>query len=131
MSVLERWRERRRLGSESVSAVIVVPFFLVLIFLVLQVGMFWHANNVAHAAASAAYNEARLEGAGRADGEAAAWQVLSRSDSAVGQVRVVVVRTQERVVVIVSGRGPSVVPFWEGPQIEQEVSGPTERWIGR
>lgn len=126
-----RWRLGRRGGSESVSAVILVPLFLLLIFLVVQVGMFWHANNVAHSAASAAYNEARLDGAGRSDGEAAANQVLSRSEGSVRQPKVSVSRTAERAVAAVSGRGPSLVPFWDGPTIHQEVSGPTERWIGR
>lgn len=116
-------------GSQSVQGVVIVPLFLLLVFLAIQVGMYWHANNVAHAAASAAYNEARLEGAGRTAGEGAAQQVLSRSDNAIKGASVSVVRTPNEVRATVRGKGLTVVPFWEGPAISQEVSGPTERWI--
>lgn len=124
-----KWGEQG--GAHTVETVLLVPSFFLLIFLAIQIGLFWNANNVAHSAASAAYNEARLEGASAGAGDAAARSLLAKHNSPVEGLQVKINRAGESVTATVTGRGPSIVPFWEGPKIQQQVSGPTERWIQR
>ena len=118
-------------GSSPVSAVLIIPVFLSLVFGLVQVGMMYHAQNVAHAAAAAAYNAARLEDSSEASGHRAAADLLGRHGTSLSTSRVTVHRGATSVSVTVTGRAPTLVPLWSGPAIAQEVSGPTERWISR
>ncbi|MGO3089935.1 MAG: TadE/TadG family type IV pilus assembly protein [Galactobacter sp.] len=131
-----RWCEclrwcRSRVGSVPVEAVVIVPLFLAVAFTAIQVGMYFHAKNVAHSAASAGYNESRLEGAQAGDGSGAARNVLGRNSGALKSPGVSVSKGGQSVSVTVTGRGPSLVPFWSGPQITETVSGPNEKWVSR
>lgn len=118
-------------GQSSVSQILLMPIFLMMIFGIVQIGMIYHANNVAHAAADAAYNAARLDGASAASGRAAAGTFLDGYGTTFNAGSVNVNRSAADVEVVVTGKAPSIVPLWDGLTIHQEVSGPTERWISR
>jgi Flp pilus assembly protein TadG len=114
-----------------VEAVVIVPLLLAIALTAIQVAMFFHAKNVAHSAASAGYNEARLEGASTGDGATAARGVLGRNSGSLKGAGISVTRGADSASVTVTGHGPSLVPLWAGPRITQTVSGPSEKWVNR
>lgn len=118
-------------GEASVQNLFLLPVLLLLLFTIVQFGMIYHANNVASAAATAAYNAARLDGGTASAGHAAAATYLSGHGNTFSSGNVQISRTSEDVSVVVTGNAPMLVPLWAGPEIRQEVSGPTERWISR
>ena len=118
-----------RKGQNAVQNVYIYPAFFALVFIIIQLGLVYNANNVAHAAAEAAYTATRLEGGTEAHGRTAANEVLAGQGAFFGSGSVSLTRTPTQVRVTVQGHAPSLVPFWDGPSINQEVSGPTERWV--
>jgi hypothetical protein len=100
-------------------------------FGIIQGSMWYQAQNVAHAAASAAYNSARVNNGTPGSGQAAGFDVISNQGSTLGGASVAVSRAVNQVSVTVTGQAPTLVPGWGGPQVSQTVSGPTERWVNR
>lgn len=115
-------------GSASVEAVVIIPFVFLLIFAIIQGVVVLQAGNVAQAAASTAYNSARLYDSTAADGIAAGNATAAQAGSIISDVTVSVTRTRTTVTVTVTGKGATLLPGYT-TDIERTVSGPTERWV--
>ncbi len=115
-------------GSMSVEAILIVPAFLLIFFGVVQGVISLQANNVASAAATVAYNSARLYDATTADGVTAGNTSLTQAGTILSGTQVTVQRTAQTVTVTVSGTAATVIPGVTS-HIERTVSGPTERWV--
>lgn len=116
-------------GSATLESVIVYPVLIIFIFGIFQ-GAFWfHARNLAHGAATAAYHAARTldgsAGAGRAAGMAA----IETGNGSIQNPNVTVTRSAETVVVTVTGSTALVVPGFPGSTISETVTGPVERYV--
>ncbi|POH64610.1 MULTISPECIES: TadE/TadG family type IV pilus assembly protein [Cryobacterium] len=115
-------------GSQTVEALIVLPILFGVFFVIVQGAVWLHAGNIAQAAASSAYNAARLYDAVAADGVAAGTASAQQTGTVLDGAVVVVDRTITTVTVTVSGNAPTLVPGWD-TRVERTVSGPVERWI--
>lgn len=115
-------------GSQTVEAIIVLPVLFGVFFVIVQGAVWLHAGNIAQAAASSAYNAARLYDAVAADGVAAGTASAQQTGTVLDGAVVVVDRTMTTVTVTVTGNAPTLVPGWD-THVERTVSGPVERWI--
>ena len=98
-------------GEAATETVIVVPALLLLIMVVMQFGLWYHAQHVVQAAAQEGVRAARAEGATDADGldRAMAFVAQVGGDSVSG-AEVTSDRSLDAVTVRVSGKAPAVVP---------------------
>ncbi|MBN0045712.1 TadE/TadG family type IV pilus assembly protein (plasmid) [Streptomyces sp. JL4002] len=86
---LRRWsralaeRDVRDRGAVSLEMLIVFPVVLLIILLVVHVGLWWHARNVAMSAAQLGVESARVRGASAGTGTAEAREFLSRAGSSI------------------------------------------------
>ena len=122
-------RDERERGSGAVEAVIVLPFFFTLVFAIIQGALWFQASNIAHAAASAAYEQARTINGSVVGGIGAGEVFVGRHPGTLTGATVSVDRTDASVTATVRGTAPAIVPFWTGPVVERSVTGPTERWV--
>ena len=122
-------RMRGEAGIASTEVAIVMPAVLVLIMLIFQVGLFWHAKQAADVAAEEAVESAQLAAASEADGLAGANSILGQA----GNLQNVVVTVDRDigtglVTVTVSGEAPAIVPFGNW-RVEAQAQGSIERFI--
>ena len=115
-------------GSQTVEALIVLPVLFGVFFVIVQGAVWLHAGNIAQAAASSAYNSARLYDAVAADGVAAGTVSAQQTGTVLDAAVVEVDRTMTTVTVTVTGNAPTLIPGWD-THVERSVSGPVERWI--
>ncbi|WP_031036209.1 TadE/TadG family type IV pilus assembly protein [Streptomyces sp. NRRL F-5650] len=86
---LRRWSSAlaegdvRDRGAVSLEMLIVFPVVLLIILLVVHVGLWWHARNVAMSAAQLGVESARVRGASAGTGTAEAREFLSRAGSSI------------------------------------------------
>jgi len=98
-------------GEAVTEMVILVPALLLLIMLVVQFGLWYHAQHVVQAAAQEGARAARAEGATPEEGAERASAFLSSvGGEAVQNAEVDAARTGDVVTVRVSARAPAVVP---------------------
>lgn len=121
---------RRRRGEDGLTATqlaIVMPVLLFFIMLVVQYGLWFHASQVASAAAAEAVDAAQVPDGVGADGERAARSFLAQSGN-LRDVAVEVDRTVDQVVARVRGRAPQVVPgiAWS---VVAQAQAPVERFM--
>ena len=86
------------------------------------------ANNVAQAAASTAYNSARLYDASTEDGVNAGNAALTQAGTILTGTNVTVQRGAETVTVTVTGTAATLLPGLPAT-VTRTVTGPTERWV--
>lgn len=115
-------------GAVTLQNVIVAPVLLLMFAAFLHFGILLHANNLAQAAATSAYNAARNYNASSSDGSAAGLAILSQSGSPIAGASVVVNRSATVVTVTVTGQAPSFVPG-VSTAVDVTVTGPVERWV--
>jgi len=124
---------RSRLGDEagvtSTEVAVIMPALIIVIMMVFQIGMFWHAKQSADVAAEEAVEAAQVATATVADGYSGAAAILGQA----GNLRdaVVIVDRDEvtgTVTVVITGRAPSIIPFgaWG---ITAQAQGSIERFI--
>ena len=107
---MTRLRENER-GEATTEMVLVVPVLLVLITLVIQFALWYHASNVAEAAAEEGVRAARLRGGTAETGQATTENFLSQAGpTIVVAPEVSVSRDTDTARVEVHGRVVSVVP---------------------
>ncbi|MFJ9574643.1 TadE family protein [Streptomyces bacillaris] len=75
-------------GSVSLEMLIVFPVVLMLILIVVHVGLWWHARNVALSAAQLGVESARVRGASAGSGTAEAREFLSRAGGSISRISV-------------------------------------------
>ncbi|MFC5148942.1 TadE family protein [Streptomyces aureoversilis] len=129
---LRRWsrslasaaRERDR-GALSLELMIVFPAVLLLILFAVHVGLWWHARNVALAAAQQGVERARVRGASIGTGTSEARSFLERAGGSISGAHVSGSRGQT-VRIEVTGHVATVVPGLTLP-ISQHAEAATER----
>jgi hypothetical protein len=120
-------RRRGEAGLTSTELAVLMPVVIALVLVPVQVGLWWHAKQVADAAARQAVDVAQVVGATEADGEAAAQRFLDAAGN-INQPAVSVTRSAETVTVEVSGRAPRLLPGFDW-RVTARASAPVERFI--
>ena len=122
-------RRRGEAGVTSTEIAIVMPVMLIVVMLVFQVALFWHAKQAADVAAEEAVDSAQVATATEADGYAGADTILSQAGN-LRDVEVSVTRDLAGGVVTatVTGRAPSIIPFgsWN---VSAQAQGSIERFV--
>jgi len=114
-------------GLTSTELAVLMPAVLLLIMLPVQYGLWYHAKQVADAAAEQGVEAAALPGTSEDDGEVAARDFLARAGN-LSNLVVRVSRGTETVVVEVWGDAPRLVPFatWS---VASRAESPLERFV--
>lgn len=114
----------------TIQYVVLMPALFLLLFLGVQIALFYYARSVAIGAATEGARTAAAEAATHGDGEAAAWSFLAAAgEDSLRQAAVSATRTATQARVTVTGTSMSVIPGWE-PVITQTVAAPVERATG-
>lgn len=128
-------RSARRLssgerGSVSLELTILTPVLILLIFAVVQAGLFFYARSLAMGAAQEGVAAGRAYQATPGAGAARARAFLDRTakDSLTGITVDRAGSTTTEVQITVTGRALSVFPGVPGPSVRQSAHGPVERF---
>ncbi|MEY2474019.1 MAG: hypothetical protein QOK28_3348 [Actinomycetota bacterium] len=120
-----RTRER---GSATTEVVLLTPVLLFLVMLIVQFGLWYHAEHIAHAAAQEGVRAARLEGSTADAGRSRASDFLAHLGPTIVQEPVVsATRDGDTAVVSVQGHAVAVVPGFSLP-VHARASSPVERF---
>jgi Flp pilus assembly protein TadG len=123
-------QRRTDTGSASVELAILFPLVVLLVFFVVQLGLWYHARHVALAAAEEGARAARVDTGTAAAGAARAERfVQDLGGSVILDLRVSAARNRDTARVEVSGQARNVIPGLRLP-IEQASQGPVERFRG-
>ena len=124
-----RRRMRGEAGVTSTEIAIVMPVMLIVVMLVFQVALFWHAKQAADTAAEEAVDAAQVATATDADGYAGADTILSQAGN-LRDVQVSITRDLASGVVTatVTGRAPSIIPIGSW-RVSAQAQGSIERFI--
>lgn len=125
-------RRRDDRGSASLELAILFPTVLLLIFGVVQGALYFHARNVALAAAQEGVRVARSEGGSAGAGGHAARSFVNQAggDDVMTGVDVNPTRTATKATVTVSGTALSAIPGVPGFKVTQTAEGTVERFTG-
>ncbi len=124
---METKRRRHEQGLTSTELAVVMPVLIALVLVPFQVALWWHARQVADAAAREAVDAAQVATATEADGIRAAQRFLDAAGN-ITEPEVTVTRTTETVSVEVTGRAPRLLPGFDW-QVSAHAGGPVERFI--
>ncbi|WP_082772287.1 TadE/TadG family type IV pilus assembly protein [Actinoplanes sp. TFC3] len=128
-----RWRlvaERPDAGAVTAELVIAMPLLLLMVMLVIQAGVWWHATHIAQAAATrAASTAAAYQSNARAGQEVGAGTLTAIGSGVLKNPSVQVTRTATEARVEIRGTAETVVPgvHWT---VTAVVVRPVERWTG-
>lgn len=116
-------------GSATLQLVAVFPAFLLIVLLVVQTALVWHARNVAEAAAQEGLRQARLFDGSSTAGRAEARSFLAQTaGDLLTDTAVDVERSNQQARVEVHGRALSLLPGIR-PRVDAVATGPVERFI--
>ena len=121
---------RRARGEDGVSTIqyaVLMPVVIVVLMLIVQAGLLFHARQVAKAAAAEAVDAAQTPTASADDGERAARSFLAQSGNLEG-LAVEVTRTPDVVTARVSGGAPQLVPGFAW-RVTALATARTERFV--
>lgn len=132
MPVIDRRvsRQRDERGSFTLELTTLFPIVLLLIFSTVQGGLYFHARNVALAAAQEGVRVARAEDGTKEAGGGAARSFVEQAggEGVLIGVRVTPTRTATKATITVSGKAMSAIPGMPGFTITQTAEGPVERF---
>jgi hypothetical protein len=120
-------RLRGDVGMGTSQVAILFPAVLLWLMLIVQYGLWWHANQVANAAAIEAVDAAQIPSGSEATGSSAAQDYLGQAGN-LRDVTVTVERSPVLVTVEVAGRAPQLVPGFTW-SVTARSEGPVERFI--
>ena len=116
-------------GYSVVEAAIIFPLLLMLVMVIFQVALWWHARHVAQAAAQEGARVARIYQGSAADGQAKAEEYLSAlAPRLLPQRAVSVSRSATTVTVQVRGTVVKIVPGLR-LDVEETSTSPVERYV--
>jgi Flp pilus assembly protein TadG len=117
-------------GSVSLEVAILGPALLLLIFTIVQAGLWFHARSLALAAAQEGVTAARAYRAGPATGTSRARLFLTEhAGDSVAAARITSTgTTSTQIRIQVRGRALSVLPGIPGLTVSQSAEGPVERF---
>ncbi|MGA1813903.1 hypothetical protein VH571_16085 [Frondihabitans sp. 4ASC-45] len=121
----------RRLGEEDglASAAIVLPGVILLVFLALQIALWYLGSNVAQNAAVAAYSSARAYQSSGAAGRSSGAEIVNQTGGFLNSPNVQVDRGATTVTITVTGQAVSLIPGVSMPEVRRTMTGPIERWV--
>jgi hypothetical protein len=120
--------EEAERGYVTTEVVLLTPVLLFLVMLVVQFGLWLHAQHVAQAAADEGLRDARTASVSLAAAEARASAFLDQTASSVIQDRLLSIdRDGDVARVIVSGHAPAVVPGF-ALSVRAVAAAPVERF---
>jgi hypothetical protein len=124
-------RVTRLLGREDgfADAIIVLPGVILIVLVALQIALYYVGSNVAQAAATASYSDARAYQSTPSAGHTAGNQVLKQTSGYLTSPSVEVDRAATTVTVTVTGHAVSLLPFLTLPEVKRTITGPIERWV--
>lgn len=111
----------------TIQVAILFPVILFWLMLIVQYGLWWHAKQVANAAAAEAVDAAQIETGTAGDGEAAAQSYLDQSGN-LDNITVLVDRSPTVVTAEVRGEAPQLVPGFTW-SVTARSEAPVERFI--
>ena len=111
----------------TIQVAILFPVVLFWIMLIVQYGLWWHAKQVANAAAAEAVDAAQVSSGSARDGEDAAVSYLAQSGN-LDNITVTVDRQPTVVVAEVHGDAPQLVPGFSW-SVTARSQAPVERFI--
>jgi hypothetical protein len=120
-------RRRGEVGLTSTELAVLMPVVIALVLVPFQVGLWWHAKQVADGAARQAVDAAQVQGGTEPDGVDAAVRFLTAAGN-ISDPQVTVSRSGDTVTVEVSGRAPRLIPGLDW-QVTSQATGPVERFI--
>lgn len=127
---MERLPRHSERGSASTEAVLLTPVLLFLVMLVVQFGLWYHAQHVVQAAAREGVRAARMDASSASAGRTRAVDFLaSAGPTIVRQPVVSATRDAEVAVVSVSGQAVNVVPGFSLP-VRSIATSRVERFRG-
>ena len=128
MSTDQRRRSER--GEATTEMVLAVPVLMLLILIVIQFGLWYHASHVAESAAQEGARAARLHDATNEDGVNRARQFIdAAASSLLSDVDVSVARDTETVRGEVQGKVQAIIPGISLP-VSAEAESPIESFRG-
>jgi hypothetical protein len=120
-------RRKAEEGLTSTELAVIMPVLIALVLVPFQIALWWHADQIADAAAREAVDAAQVATATEEDGiRAAEWFLDSAGN--ITEPEVTVTRTTESVSVEVTGRAPRLLPGFDW-QVTARAAGPIERFI--
>jgi Flp pilus assembly protein TadG len=123
---MRRLRDER--GDATVEAVLAVPVLLLLVLLVIQFGLYYHAAHTAEAAAQEGARAARVDGASAADGEDRARTFMAdAAPTLVDDVTITATRDTDTARVEVRGVVHAIVPGLN-LTVHADAESPVERF---
>lgn len=127
---MERHPRHSERGSASTEAVLLTPVLLFLVMLVVQFGLWYHAQHVVQAAAREGVRAARMDASSASAGRSRAVSFLATAGPTIVRQPVVsATRDAEVAVVSVSGHAVNVVPGFSLP-VSSTATSPVERFRG-
>lgn len=120
-------RQRDERGMSTIQVAILFPVVLFWIMLIVQYGLWWHAKQVANAAAAEAVDAAQVSTGTARDGEDAAASFLAQSGN-LGNATITVAREPATVTAEVHGDAPQLVLGVEW-SVTARSTAPVERFI--
>ncbi len=128
----DQMKRRLRLderGELTLQLSVIFPVLILFVYLSVQVGLWWHAGQIADGAAAEAIEAAQVEGATDADGADAAVWFLSQAGY-MEDVTVQVGRTVDTVTATVTGEAFQIIPLgsWS---VSATASGPLEQTVSQ
>ena len=120
-------RPRSETGLTSTELAVLMPVVIALVLVPFQVGLWWHAKQVADGAARQAVAAAQVEDGTETDGVDAAVRFLTAAGN-IENPSVSVTRSVDTVTVEVTGRAPRLIPGLDW-QVTSRAVGPVERFI--
>ena len=120
-------RVRDERGMTTIQVAILFPVVLFWTMLIVQYGLWWHAKQVANAAAAEAVDAAQVSTGSARDGEDAAASYLAQSGN-LDNITVTVSREPTVVTVEVRGEAPQLVPGFAW-SVTARSTAPVERFI--
>ncbi|MFJ8015008.1 TadE family protein [Streptomyces sp. NPDC096339] len=110
----------------SLEMLMIFPAVLLIILLVVHVGLWWHARNVAMSAAQLGVESARVRGASGETGAAQARDFLSRAGGSISGTKVTGNKGATTVRITVTGSVATMIPGLD-LTINQHADAPVER----
>jgi len=117
----------REAGVTSTELAVLMPVVIALVLVPFQVGLWWHARQVADATARQAVDATQVADGTEAGGREAAFRFLDAAGN-ITDPQVTVTRSVDTVTVTVTGRAPLLIPGFDW-EVTAHASGPVERFI--
>ena len=114
-------------GLTSTELAVIMPVLIALVLVPFQIALWWHADQIADAAAREAVDAAQVATATEEDGIRAAEWFLDAAGN-ITEPQVAVAKTADTVSVEVTGRAPRLLPGFDW-QVTARAAGPIERFI--